>query len=308
MTTLWGVLVTYRREALLADTLARIADQSRPPDQLVVVDNGSDPRVRTAAGRAGAVYIDAGDNLGPAGGIALGMDFVLERAGDDDWLMLFDDDDPPETSEAVEEVLAFAQTCLATSPRTAAVGLVGARYDRSRGRVERVPDDELSGPVEVDYIGGGQLPVYRCAALRDVGVFDTSLFFGFDDLEHGLRLRRAGYSLFVDGGPWLERRRRHGRTGATRSGLRSASPPWRTYYSARNLALIAREHASGAASWRVAVHGALAGAAAATRPGGGVAGATAALRGAGDALLGRRGRRVEPVVVSKDVVVTCGES
>lgn len=297
MTTLWGVLVTFHREELLPETLARIAAQTRAPDQLVVVDNGSDPGVRSLVTNAGAHYIDAGDNLGPAGGISLGMTYVLERAHPDDWLMLFDDDDPPETPESVAEVLTFAQSCLATNPRTGAAGLVGARYDHRRGQLVRVPDAELDGVVDVDYIGGGQLPVYRCAALLDVGAFDASLFFGFEDLEHGLRMRRAGYRLCVDGGPWLQRRTQNGRAGLTHVASRTWVVPWRRYYTARNLALIAGEHASTTVGWRVAVLGALAGAAAVTEPRSGVAGATAGLRGAVDALLGRRGRRMEPTNV-----------
>src|SRR4249920_2655609 len=91
----FGVLVTYRRPDQLAATLDRIAAQSRQLDRLLVVDNGSDSATRSAVESHSSEYIDAGDNLGPAGGYALGMNRLLDEADDGDWIFLFDDDDPP---------------------------------------------------------------------------------------------------------------------------------------------------------------------------------------------------------------------
>src|SRR4029453_7830814 len=94
------------------------------------------------------------------------------------------------------------------------VGLVGSRFDRRRARLQRLPDSELGhGPLDVDYIGGGHLPLYRVAAVRAVGVVDPSYFFGFEDLEYGLRLRSRGWRVVADGDQWLELRRAQGRLG-----------------------------------------------------------------------------------------------
>ena len=46
--------------------------------------------------------------------------------------------------------------------------------------------------------------MYRCGALRRVGVFDESLFFGFEEGEFGQRLRQAGYSIYADARLWQE--------------------------------------------------------------------------------------------------------
>lgn len=299
---LWGVIVTYRRAEVLRQTMRRIEDQTKPVDILIVVDNGSEHQVQRIADSVGAHYIDAGDNLGPAGGIALGMEYVLDLAAEDDWLIIFDDDDPPRTDAMVADVWEFGRRCHQDDPKTGAVGLVGARYDRRRGVIHRVPDGELTGSVLVDYIGGGQLPMYRCAALRDAGVFDKSLFFGFADLDHGLRMREAGFSLYVDGELWLQERAANSRVGLTaRPRTSEATAGWRRYYSIRNSAIVAKRHAS--------VPGAL------VTAFGGAARATGdlvrrrqpprecllPLRGAIDGLLGRTGRVVEPGSAAKTI-------
>ncbi|TQN48818.1 glycosyl transferase family 2 [Humibacillus xanthopallidus] len=277
-------------------SLAKIAGQSRPVDHLLVVDNGSDASARGAAEAVGAFYLDAGDNRGPAGGIALGMRHILERAQDDDWLVLFDDDDPPRTSEMLDRLWRFGQQQHLLDAQTAAVGLVGARYDFRRGVTRRVADEDLSGPVLVNYIGGGQLPLFRCDALRKAGVFDERLFFGFDDLEHGLRLGHAGYSLYVEGSWWLEERMFHQRTGQDAARPRTVKDvaPWRRYYSVRNAVLIARRYCGTLTAVAVGLVGAVKGGASTARGGGRISEWFLPARGAVHGLIGLYGRRVDP--------------
>jgi len=238
---LWAAIVTYRRPVELAAMLAALARQTMRVHQLVVVDNGSDPSVREAAAAAGAIYLDSGGNLGPAGGVALAMGYVLQRAGAADWLLLLDDDDPPVLDDAVEHLWRFGQRQLAFDSRTAAVGATGGRYDRRLGIFRRLEDSELTGPVAVDVIGGGHLPMYRCAVMREVGVFDRSLFFGFEEGEYGLRLRKAGYSLYADGERWLAERAANNELNVRSSSVRTspAKAAWRRYYGVRNATILA---------------------------------------------------------------------
>lgn len=245
---LLGVLVTFRRPEQLSDHLERLGAQTRPPDHLVLVDNDPSAANRRAlaayqvTGRS-AEYLPAPSNLGPAGAIALGMERVLDQAGDDDWVVLLDDDDPPAHPALLAELLSFAATA-ATTHRLAAVGVAGAPFDWGRARLRRLTDAELAGPLVVDEIGGNQLPLYRVRAIRDVGVFDATLFFGFDDLDYGLRLRRAGWDLVVSGELLADARRHWGRTGRPldASVVAPAQPPWRRYYTVRNLVAVLRKH------------------------------------------------------------------
>jgi hypothetical protein len=226
---LFGILVTYRRPAQLSDTLSRLKAQSLCPDRLIVVDNAPSPEneelLRRRYSREGTEYLGTSANLGPAGGIALGMQRVLEFADDRDWILLLDDDDPPGEPDTVDHLYRFARKSRDADPRTAGVGLLGARFDFGRGRLHRMEDHELEGSVAVDYIGGNAFPTYLTGAVREVGTFASALFWGFDDLEFGLRLRRAGYSMYADGPRWLAGREKGGTIGAPRPTIPSCGWP-----------------------------------------------------------------------------------
>lgn len=260
----FGVLVTFNRLTELAVTLDRLAAQTHPLDRLLVVDNGGGAENWDAVEGHPAEYIDAGDNLGPAGGFALGMTRLLESASDDDWIFLFDDNDPPFFDDALENAARFAQTTAETNPDVGGVGISGGRFDLKTGRVLRVGDAEIHGTVAVDHITGGGLPAYRVGAVKKVGVFLPELFFGFEELEYGLRLTAAGHPLFADGEQWARRKTVKRGVGllppeqvsAARSAntnLKVSEPSWRRYYSLRNLIFILRLHDASATAFRVAI-------------------------------------------------------
>jgi GT2 family glycosyltransferase len=257
-----GVLPTYRRTALLASTLDRLRTQSRPLDHLIVVDNEGSPEtaelVRSVAARDARIeYLDPGENKGFAGGVAEGMRRVLEFAADDDWIVLLDDDDPPRFPNGFEVIGGFAEEMRARDPRTAAVGISGGWFDWRRGRMRRVPDDELVGAVPLDHVAGNQLPCFRVGVVRAVGVFCEELFFGFSELEYGLRLWTAGYSLYGHGALWLESRTRTRRLGhELRPSRRLHEVTWRDYYTLRNAIFILRRFGRRGTALRVSfVHG-----------------------------------------------------
>jgi GT2 family glycosyltransferase len=238
---LLGVLITYRRSRELGVALQRLADQQRPVDELLVVDNSPSAERERLVDRYRARghridYVAAPENLGPAGAVALAMRRFLETAGDEDWILLFDDGEPPGRPETLAEMHQFATRMRRQDPRLGAVGGVGATFDWRRGRVVRTPDDRLAGPVPVDYIGSGQFPLYRVAAVRAVGPFQAELFFGFEELEYGLRLRAAGWRIYVDGDRWRAGRAKLGRLDVSGGpSLHLPEPSWRHYYGLRNL-------------------------------------------------------------------------
>lgn len=266
---LHGVLVTFDRPKALQRTMGRLLAQTRRPDTLLVVDNGVvEPAEAVAADfRERGLPVDyraSGDNIGPAGGFALGMADVLDTAGDDDWIVLLDDDDPPYFDDALEGAMVFASEQLQRDPRTGGVGISGGRFDLTRGRVVRIGDSEINGPVLVDHITGGGLPTYRVAAIRDVGVMRADLFFGFEELELGLRLTAGGYRLYADGEAWRNRKIDKRGKGllppeevsaarASRTSVRVTPASWRRYYSLRNLILILRASGNRFAALRVSV-------------------------------------------------------
>lgn len=256
---LFGVLPTFRRPAELANALLRVAEQDRALDGLVVIDNSpgaeTESIVKQHASLGHAIeYIASPENLGFAGGVELGMNRVLEFAEDDDWIVVFDDDDPLPSPTVFSDLERFSQTMVSSDPTTAVVGLVGARFDWKRGGLVRVPDWELRGPVEVDFIGGNHFPFYRVSAIRKVGAFSKDIFFGLSEIEHGLRLRRAGFSVYAHGSLWRERREQNGRLDLEMQPSRRLSElNWRRYYSLRNVIYILRYHGKLMAAVRVTI-------------------------------------------------------
>lgn len=293
---LWAAVVTYERLPELAVMLESLSRQTKHVDHLVVVDNASDKRVRELALQYGAHYIDSGDNVGPAGGVANAMEYVLAHASDDDWLVLLDDDNPPEDEGLLACVWALAHERLAVDPVTGAAGLLGGRYRRGLGIWRRLEDEELVGAVPVDVIGGGYLPMYRCAVIRQVGTFDRSLFFGFEEGEFGQRLRSRGYTMYADGARWLAYRATVGEVGVRSSSVRTSprKAAWRRYYGVRNATVIARRYGRPWTPPLVASGGAVLGFRALVRARRPFAEVWLPVRGAVDGLLGRMGRTVDP--------------
>ncbi len=89
------IIVTYKRNALLRLLCESLAAQDRAPGWVVVVDNdgGAAPVVdelRAALPGSEIEYRHTGENLGGAGGFALGVETAMALGAD--WLWFMDDD------------------------------------------------------------------------------------------------------------------------------------------------------------------------------------------------------------------------
>ncbi|MEM7142221.1 MAG: glycosyltransferase, partial [Actinomycetota bacterium] len=188
-----GLLITFRRPDALTDHLARLARQTRPLTSLLVVDNDDDPAIRdliegTDLGATVVTYLGLAGNPGPAGAIAAGIAAAIETHDREGWLVLLDDDDPPPRDDTLEALADVVDQLGADDPNIGGVGLWGSRLERS-GRLRAATG---TSPEPVAYLPGGACPHYRIGALRAVGGPDPDLFFGFDDLDLGLAVGRAG--------------------------------------------------------------------------------------------------------------------
>lgn len=292
--------VTYRRPETLERTLRIVLSQSRPPARVLVVDN--DPaegaiEVTKRLSKEGfrIDHRSLGGNKGPAGAAAAALSELHARGVE--WALWLDDDDPPKQPDDLERLLG----AVATAPQPLAiVGAVGHRWSWKTGRIVRIPDADLvPGPIEVDYVAGGCQPIINVPAAAAVGYPDARLFFGLEELEFCLRLRRAGYAIVVDGQLMRERRESAGRLNLKRPLMPLASAwasPWRQYYSTRNYIFFTRTTFSRpdlAAIWAFrSVVKALAGAVRHPREGRLVA--AAQLRGIRDGYLSRMGKTELP--------------
>jgi rhamnopyranosyl-N-acetylglucosaminyl-diphospho-decaprenol beta-1,3/1,4-galactofuranosyltransferase len=195
-----AVIVTHRRPGTLAESLAAIASQSRPPDHLIVVDNDDDPAVGelVATQQIPATYVGSHRNLGGAGGFALGMLHALAMGAD--WIWLADDDGRPADSGVLATLLDCAErhglaqvspmVCDLADPDRLAFPL-------RRGVVwrRRVSELRTGGPGQDLLPGIASLfngALLRSSTVEAVGVPDLRLFVRGDEVELHRRLVRSG--------------------------------------------------------------------------------------------------------------------
>jgi rhamnopyranosyl-N-acetylglucosaminyl-diphospho-decaprenol beta-1,3/1,4-galactofuranosyltransferase len=189
------VVVTRHRRELLSTSLKMVAEQTRRPDHLIVVDNGPDQPARDIVDACPlpSTYLPSRRNLGGAGGFALGMLHALALGAE--WVWLADDDGRP----ADEHVLA---TLLEEAGRRdlAVVSPVVVNIDDPnrlafplrRGLTWKRRREELGTsflPGIASFFNGA---LFRATALDVVGVPDYRLFFRGDEVEIHRRVVRSG--------------------------------------------------------------------------------------------------------------------
>jgi GT2 family glycosyltransferase len=238
-----AVVVTYHRPAELRLVIEALLGQTRPPDRIVVFDNGGPVAaaevLREWAGRIDIVRSPA--NLGGAGGFAGGLRRALDHGADWAWLM---DDDAVPKSDALAQLLAV----LPGLPERAGA-LCGAvrEYGALAPRHRRRFGHWLGGEWPLGWrhyrrqraeIDTGSFVGFMVAAeaAREVGLPEAELFLAYDDTEYSLRLRRQGWRLWLVPGSVIE----HLRTPHAR--LRSGSFGAKHYFNIRNRIVVKRRY------------------------------------------------------------------
>lgn len=234
-------VITFNRPQILSETLERIITQTYPPEKILVLDNGRNDETYRAVEpffSRNVLYMSMEDNLGPAGAGKYGLTRLCEEGYE--LIYWGDDDDPPKTDDTFERLVALAHSKIAG--KIAGVGAFGARWDWQKGRFSRLRDEDLHGPIEVDAIpGGGQLILHR-DVISKVGVTNSLLFFGLEELEYCLRCKTLGYNFYVDGDLMIRYREATGRLNyRAKRNFIPINKGKRQYYSSRNYIFMMRK-------------------------------------------------------------------
>jgi rhamnopyranosyl-N-acetylglucosaminyl-diphospho-decaprenol beta-1,3/1,4-galactofuranosyltransferase len=193
------VVVTRHRRELLADSLKMIATQTRPPEHLIVVDNGPDQPAEQVVADCPipTTYLCSHRNLGGAGGFALGMLHALAQGAD--WVWLADDDGRPQDTRVLATLLACADkhglaevspmVCNMDAPDRLAFPLRrGLVWRRLTSELKTDGDQELLSGIASLFNGA----LFRASTLEAIGVPDLRLFIRGDEVEMHRRLVRSG--------------------------------------------------------------------------------------------------------------------
>lgn len=101
-----ALIVTFNRLALLKDCIEAIRHQTRLPDFILVVNNGSTDGTREWLDSQKDIFSLHQSNLGGAGGFYSGIEYGL--GSDFDWFWCMDDDGLPDRN-ALEELLKHSK-------------------------------------------------------------------------------------------------------------------------------------------------------------------------------------------------------
>jgi rhamnopyranosyl-N-acetylglucosaminyl-diphospho-decaprenol beta-1,3/1,4-galactofuranosyltransferase len=198
-----AVVVTRHRTNVLVDSLAALAKQTHPIAHLIVVDNGPDHPAREIVEACGlpATWLPSWNNLGGAGGFALGILHAMAMGAD--WIWLGDDDGRAADEGVLATLMDVAQRrgLAAVSPvvvdkdrpdRLAFTVRRGLTWHRSRADLladtEHGADDEVLPGIAALFNGA----LFRADTLDVVGVPDLRLFVRGDEVEMHRRLVRSG--------------------------------------------------------------------------------------------------------------------
>lgn len=230
-------IITYERESILKNTINKILNQTFPPEIIVIIDNSKTSKTEEfieSLHNPKLLYYKVGYNSGPAGGARIGLKILAEEGYD--WIYWGDDDDPPVFDTTFEILI---HTAVQVS-NCGCVGVVGHFFNRRTGFMKRVPDSMLQteGILEVEAIAGGMYKIVSGKMIRECKISpDEKLFFGFEELDFDLQIKKANYKLLVDKAFYWKHRVHFKRVSLPKKTLnqKSDSALAREYYSIRNI-------------------------------------------------------------------------
>lgn len=236
--------MTYKRPDRLKDTIQKLFEQSIIPEKVLVVDNDpnqSASSVVDSLSHFNLQYHTVGYNSGPAGAAKIGLQILAEQGYQ--WISWIDDDDPPVFNDTFETLLKLGnenRTC-------GCVGAVGQRFNMNNGLMVRIADEELEGEgfVAVDNIAGGMSKIVNASVVIEKNILpDEKLFYGFEELDFDIRIKKAGYSILADKKLYNKHRMFFKRKNISpiRSSKKNPTSIWREYYSIRNMLFILNKH------------------------------------------------------------------
>jgi GT2 family glycosyltransferase len=232
-------IITKDRPHELIKTIKKLLDQTYPPNYILVVDNGlnNESRERIIDLKSKRIsHYSVGSNSGPAGGAYWGLKLLFEKGYD--WVLWVDDDDPPKFDNLIEDLFEIVQKN--DNELLGMVGSVGERFNRKKSKIVRFNDEQLIGFLDVDTISGNMFPLVSKRTFNKGILPSKNLFFGFEDLDFGLSIKRAGFKIITSGDLHLKHRKLSGRLNLKKNNnfKRSINSLWRDYYSVRSLVYV----------------------------------------------------------------------
>jgi GT2 family glycosyltransferase len=232
--------MTYKRSEIALNTIKSLLNQTLPPEKILIIDNDPECSARHIADNFEDVDIDyysMGYNSGPAGAANKGLKLLADKGYQ--WIAWIDDDDPPTFNDTFEILIDI----LRNHPECGCTGAVGQYFNDKLGLISRVKDNDLlgGGLLSVDNIAGGMCKIVNANVVRNFNILpNPDLFYGFEELDFDLNLKKHGFQLLVDKSLYFKHRKFYNRLDFNNKSFKKKDYKriQRDYYSTRNLIYI----------------------------------------------------------------------
>ena len=195
---------TLNDEAVIEQTLEGLRRQTRPPDGIIIVDNGSTDTTLNRTFPNGVTVVRNSMNLGTSGAIIIGFAHALEHGFD--WTWVFDADSVPEP-DALENLLAFFEH-LSPSERER-VCFLACRLMNAEGEVRHrpmmltdstikyMPVEEEAAATKSRLASSGLARLFQMSAVAKIGLPSEDYVLDLAEFEYGYRARQLGYKSYL---------------------------------------------------------------------------------------------------------------
>lgn len=178
-----AVVVSYNRQKLLSECITALRNQTRKPDAILVVNNGSTDNTEKWLLEQSDVFFITQKNIGSGGGFNSGISWAYKH--NYSWIWCMDDDGYPK-EDALEQLLLNE-----TAERSLLNCAVINKEDK-RSFVWKTKDYKTIDEVDVDIINGIGHPFNGTLIHRNivekVGVPRKALFLWGDETEYYYRI------------------------------------------------------------------------------------------------------------------------
>jgi GT2 family glycosyltransferase len=194
---------TFNEAAFIDQALEGLLRQTRRPDAIIIVDNGSTDGTLDRTFPEGVTVVVNSADLGTSGSVGVG--FAHAQRHGFDWIWVLDADSVPEP-DALANLLAFFEGMTVTE-REEVCFLACRLAAESNAAAHRPLVFTASGLKFVSlspdlnccrcdlFIWSGSL--FRMAAVANIGAPSADYFMDLSELEYGYRANRLGYNSYV---------------------------------------------------------------------------------------------------------------
>jgi len=178
-----AVVVSYNRQMLLSECIQALRNQTRKPDAILVVNNGSTDNTEGWLKQQEDVFHVTQSNVGSGGGFHTGIQWAYKHGYS--WIWCMDDDGYP-TETALEQLL------LAETPNRSLLNCAVINRNDKTSFVWNTKGYKTIGDVNEDLIEGIGHPfngtmIHR-SIVEKVGLPKSSLFLWGDETEYYYRI------------------------------------------------------------------------------------------------------------------------